>query len=84
MSTSPNSLMMTADPSPEYWREYGPFQHAKHCLIKHYLDGWFPKLGTWAGRVLYIDTHAGRGRYSSGELRVATRCARHALASPLP
>lgn len=59
---------MTADPSPEYWREYGPFQHAKHRLIKHYLDGWFPKLGTWAGRVLYIDTHAGRGRYASGEL----------------
>ena len=68
MPTSPNSLMTTADPSPEYWLEYGPFQHAKHRLIKHYLDGWFPKLGTWAGRVLYIDTHAGRGRYSSGEL----------------
>ncbi len=60
--------MTTADPSPEYWLAYGPFQHAKHRLIKHYLDGWFPKLATWAGRVLYIDTHAGRGRYSSGEL----------------
>lgn len=59
---------MTSDPSPEYWLEYGPFQNAKHRLIKHYLEGWFPKLGTWAGRVLYIDTHAGRGRYASGEL----------------
>ena len=59
--------MTTSDPSPEYWLEYGPFQHAKHRLIKHYLDGWFPKLGTWAGRVAYIDTHAGRGRHVSGE-----------------
>jgi len=60
--------MTTADLSPDYWLEYGPFQHMKHRLIKHYLDGWFPKLGTWAGRVLYIDTHAGRGRHSSGEI----------------
>ena len=62
--------MTTADLSPDYWLEYGPFQHVKHRLIKHYLDGWFPKLalGTRAGRVLYIDTHAGRGRHSSGEI----------------
>ncbi len=60
--------MTTADLSPQYWSEYGPFQHAKHSLIKRYLDGWFPKLATWAGRVLYIDTHAGRGRHFSGEL----------------
>lgn len=59
--------MTFADPSPEYWREYGSFQAIKHRLIKHYLDGWFPKLGTWAGRVLYVDTHAGRGRHSSGQ-----------------
>jgi len=38
--------MTTADLSPDYWLEYGPFQHMKHRLIKHYLDGWFPKLGT--------------------------------------
>ena len=58
--------MTFADPSPGYWQGYGPFQHVKHRLIKHYLDGWFPKLGAWAGRVLYVDTHAGRGRHSSG------------------
>ena len=58
--------MAFADPSPDYWEAYGPFQHVKHRLIKCYLDGWFPKLATWAGRVLYVDTHAGRGRYSSG------------------
>ena len=59
--------MTAADPNPEYWQEYGQFQKVKHDLIKGYLSGWFPKLGTWAGRVLYVDTHAGRGRHSSGE-----------------
>lgn len=56
-----------ADPNPDYWIEYGPFQRVKHALIRSYLGGWFAKLGTWAGRVLYVDTHAGRGRHASGE-----------------
>ena len=55
------------DPNPDYWQSYGPFQHVKHELIRNYLGGWFPKLGTWAGRVIYVDTHAGRGRHESGE-----------------
>lgn len=55
------------DPNPDYWEEYGPFQRVKHDLIRCYLNGWFPKLGTWAGRVIYLDTHAGRGRHVSGE-----------------
>lgn len=56
-----------SDPNPDYWIEYGPFQRVKHDLIRAYLGGWFPKLGTWAGRVLYVDTHAGRGRHVTGE-----------------
>jgi hypothetical protein len=56
-----------SDPNPTYWEQYGPFQHVKHELIRCYLNGWYPKLGTWAGRVLYVDTHAGRGRYDSGD-----------------
>jgi three-Cys-motif partner protein len=56
-----------SDPNPAYWEQYGPFQHVKHELIRCYLNGWFPKLGTWARRVLYVDTHAGRGRYDSGD-----------------
>ena len=55
------------DPKPNYWKSYGPFQHVKHELIRNYLGGWFPKLGSWAGRVIYVDTHAGRGRHESGE-----------------
>ena len=56
-----------SDPNPDYWVEYGAFQRVKHDLIRAYLGGWFPKLGTWAGRVLYVDTHAGRGRHVTGE-----------------
>jgi hypothetical protein len=56
-----------SDPNPTYWEQYGPFQHVKHELIRCYLNGWYPKLGTWARRVLYVDTHAGRGRYESGD-----------------
>lgn len=55
------------DPNPQYWNDYGPFQKVKHDLIRAYLNGWFPKLGTWAGRVLYVDTHAGRGRHRTGD-----------------
>jgi hypothetical protein len=50
-----------SDPNPAYWEQYGPFQQVKHELIRCYLNGWYPKLGTWARRVLYVDTHAGRG-----------------------
>lgn len=56
-------------PNAAYWSEYGPFQRVKHDLIRCYLGGWFPKLalGYFGGRVLYVDTHAGRGRHGSGE-----------------
>ena len=37
-----------SDPNPVYWEQYGPFQHVKHELIRCYLNGWYPKLGTWA------------------------------------
>ena len=60
-------MVRFTDPNPSYWRSYGQFQHVKHELIRCYRGGWFPKLGTWAGRVIYIDTHAGRGRHESGE-----------------
>src|SRR3954466_8975524 len=57
-----------ADPNPKYWLEYSNLQRVKHDLIRFYLGGWFPKLGSWAGRVSYFDTHAGRGSYATGEL----------------
>ena len=48
------------DPNPRYWDNYGNLQRVKHALVKRYLDGWYPKLGSWSGKVLYVDTHAGR------------------------
>jgi three-Cys-motif partner protein len=63
--------MTPANPNPEYWSEYSNLQHVKHSLIRNYLNGWFPKmtLGPWGcRRLLYIDTHAGRGKHLDGEL----------------
>jgi len=55
------------DNSPTYWDEYSNLQKVKHDLIREYLNGWFPKLGLWSGRIVYFDTHAGRGRHMSGQ-----------------
>lgn len=54
------------DTNLNYWREYTNLQHTKHALIQCYLNGWLPKLGSWSGRILYLDTHAGRGRHLGG------------------
>ena len=54
------------DTNPEYWEQYSNLQQVKHQLIREYLNGWFPMLGSWAGRILYLDTHAGRGRHATG------------------
>jgi three-Cys-motif partner protein len=56
------------DANPRYWREYSNLQRTKHELIRKYLGGWFAKLGSWAGRVVYLDTHAGRGAHATGHL----------------
>jgi three-Cys-motif partner protein len=58
---------MAQDTNPEYWSEYTNLQHVKHELIREYLKGWFPKLGFWSGRIVYLDTHAGRGKHSAGQ-----------------
>ena len=55
------------DTNPSYWDEYSNLQFTKHKLIQEYLKGWFPKLGSWSGDILYIDTHAGRGRHKGGQ-----------------
>ena len=56
------------DENRKYWTEYTNLQRVKHELIREYLNGWLPKLGNWAGRIVYIDTHAGRGTHLQGEL----------------
>ena len=39
----------------------------KHVLLRHYLDGWFPILSRWNGRLLFIDGFAGPGEYEHGQ-----------------
>ena len=58
---------MPLDSDNEYWQDYTNLQHVKHELIRDYLGGWFPKLGSWSRRIIYFDTHAGRGRHVEGQ-----------------
>lgn len=51
-----------------YWSEYSQLQHIKHGLLREYLGGWFPILSRWNGKVVYLDTHAGRGRHRHGQI----------------
>ncbi|MFC1737610.1 three-Cys-motif partner protein TcmP [Planctomycetota bacterium] len=55
------------DARPSYWEEYSNLQFTKYKIIREYLNGWFPKLGSWSGKILYIDTHAGRGKHKGGQ-----------------
>jgi len=39
----------------------------KHFVLKEYLNGWFPILGRWNSRIVFIDGFAGPGQYRGGE-----------------
>lgn len=39
----------------------------KHLILKEYLNGWFPILGRWNPRIVFIDGFAGPGQYRDGE-----------------
>jgi three-Cys-motif partner protein len=66
-STVAGETSCFSDAHPEYWEDYTDFQLIKHQLVKRYLEGWFPILSSWSGRILYIDTHAGRGGHVDGQ-----------------
>ncbi len=53
-------------PKDTLW-ELDPQTRGKHLVLRHYLDAWFPILGTWSGRILFIDGFAGPGQYTGGE-----------------
>lgn len=57
---------MARDSDPFKWK-YAPHTKAKHDILAYYLDGWYPILARWHGRLLFLDGFAGRGRYESGE-----------------
>jgi len=44
-----------------------PHTKAKHAILSEYLKAWFPILGRYHGKVVYIDGFAGPGCYASGE-----------------
>lgn len=50
-----------------HFDDYTNLQHCKHKIIHEYLNGWFPKLGFTSGRILYLDTHSGPGKYKTGQ-----------------
>lgn len=71
MDSDKDNTTTAADTNPEYWLQYSALQKVKHDVIRTYLGGWFPKLtlGAWGNkRVLYVDTHAGRGKHMEGQL----------------
>ncbi|MDP9267415.1 MAG: three-Cys-motif partner protein TcmP [Acidobacteriota bacterium] len=39
----------------------------KHEILRRYWEAWLPIMGTWNGRILFIDGFAGPGRYEGGE-----------------
>lgn len=44
-----------------------PHTEGKHLVLRGYLNAWLPIMGTWNGRILFIDGFAGPGEYSGGE-----------------
>lgn len=47
--------------------ELDPHTLAKHEILRRYLGAWFPILGRYNQRIVYIDGFCGPGRYSQGE-----------------
>jgi len=45
-----------------------PHTLGKHKVLRGYLHAWFPIMGKWNGRILFIDGFAGPGEYASGEV----------------
>lgn len=59
---------MARTASDDYFAKYGPMQRFKHWLLERYLQAWYPILGSSRGKVLYVETHAGRGEHDTGDL----------------
>lgn len=44
-----------------------PHTRGKHEVLRRYLTAWFPIIGSFAQRMVFIDGFAGPGEYSGGE-----------------
>ncbi len=72
-------------PREPLW-ELEPHTAAKHEILRRYLKGWIPKLGSRNRRIVYIDAFAGPGRYTGGEDGspiIALKVARDYVGRPL-
>ncbi|MGH3808677.1 MAG: three-Cys-motif partner protein TcmP [Pseudonocardiaceae bacterium] len=67
-----------SDDDFEKW-DYPPHTKAKHDMLASYLDGWYPILSRWNGRVLFLDGFAGRGRYKNGAIGSPLIALKHLL-----
>lgn len=54
------------EPQSTLW-PLDPHTRGKHLVLEGYLGAWFVILGSWAGRILFIDGFAGPGEYTDGE-----------------
>lgn len=54
-------------PKDTVW-EIEPHTLAKHEILRRYLGAWFPILGTYNKRIVYIDGFCGPGLYKGGEV----------------
>lgn len=54
------------EPTTTLWK-LDSHTRGKHLVLRNYLDAWFPIMGTWNGRILFIDGFAGPGKYEGGE-----------------
>lgn len=53
-------------PSSTKW-EIEPHTAAKHVILRNYLRAWFPIMGRYNGRILFLDGYAGPGEYEGGQ-----------------
>jgi len=69
---------MPRDADPSKW-DCPPHTKAKHQMLARYLDGWYPILSSWNGRLVFLDGFAGRGRYNDGSEGSPLIALRHLL-----
>jgi three-Cys-motif partner protein len=53
-------------PKTPLWK-LEPHTRGKHLVLRRYLEAWFPIMGSWNVRILFIDGFAGPGEYEGGE-----------------
>ncbi|MDT9719112.1 three-Cys-motif partner protein TcmP [Paenibacillus sp. ClWae2A] len=55
-----------SQPKTTLW-ELEPHTEAKHIILRNYLRAWFPIMGQYNSRILFLDGYAGPGQYDNGE-----------------